>query len=402
MVTYSYVALDATGSRKSGFIDAISADAATAQILAEGRYVVEIKEQQTQKSASASGGRKSVSRADLALFTRRMADLAAAGLPLDRVLQVVAEQSESAVLTEVAESALADVRGGLPVSESLGKYPKYFPTVYTQTLRAGEASGQFAEVATRLAEFQEKEVARRSQVVSALIYPAILGFTAVGVIIFLLTFVVPRLAGIFKDLGDDLPVTTRILLGTTDLLTNNYIAIIIGIAATIFLYRAWTATESGAYARDKFYLQAPLIGPVVRKSTISRFARVLGTLVYGGVPILQALELSGLAAGNRVFLRSAQSVEKDVREGRPIAEAMRDTAAFPPVLTHMVAIGEETGDLPKMLGRVSDSLDFEVDNGMRRLTAMVEPIIVLTMGSFVGFVVLSVLLPIFAAQDLAK
>jgi type II secretory pathway component PulF len=402
LVTFSYVALDASGARKSGFIDAVSADAATAQILAEGRYVIEIQEQQAKSTASASGGRKSVSRADLALFTRRMADLAAAGLPLDRVLQVVAEQSESAVLTEVAEAALADVRGGLPVSESLAKYPKYFPTVYTQTLRAGEASGQFPEVATRLAEFQEKEVARRSQVVSALIYPAILGFTAVGVIIFLLTFVVPRLAGIFKDLGDDLPVTTRILLGTTELLTNNYIAIGIGIVASIFLYRGWTATESGAYARDKFFLQAPLIGPVVRKSTISRFARVLGTLVYGGVPILQALELSGLAAGNRVFLRSAQAVEKEVREGRPIAEAMRDTAAFPPVLTHMVAIGEETGDLPKMLGRVSDSLDFEVDNGMRRLTAMVEPIIVLTMGSFVGFVVLSVLLPIFAAQDLAK
>jgi type II secretory pathway component PulF len=225
---------------------------------------------------------------------------------------------------------------------------------------------------------------------------------ALGVILFLLLFVVPRLSGIFKDLGNDLPVTTQILLGTTEFLTTNYIAIFVGIAVAIFAYRAWTATDQGILTRDRFILKAPLIGPVVRKSTVSRFARVLGTLVYGGVPILQALELAGLAAGNRVFLLSAKQVEDEVREGRQIADAMRDTGAFPPVLTNMVAVGEETGDLPKMLNRVSDSLDFEVDNGMRRLTAAVEPLIILLMGTFVGFVVLSVLLPIFQAQDLAK
>jgi type II secretory pathway component PulF len=141
---------------------------------------------------------------------------------------------------------------------------------------------------------------------------------------------------------------------------------------------------------------------VIRKATVSRFSRVLGTLVYGGVPILLALEIAGMAAGNRVFRRSAIMVENDVREGRRIAEAMRDAGAFPPVLTHMVAVGEETGDLPKMLTRVSNSLDFEVDNGMRRLTAMVEPLIVLTMGTFVGFVVIAVLLPIFSGSDTVK
>jgi type IV pilus assembly protein PilC len=155
-------------------------------------------------------------------------------------------------------------------------------------------------------------------------------------------------------------------------------------------------------ARDTFLLRAPLIGPIVRKATVSRFSRVLGTLIFGGVPILQALELAGLATGNRLFMKSARQVEDEVREGRAINEAMRDTGAFPPVLTHMVAIGEETGDVPKMLSRVADSMDFEVDNGMRRLTSMVEPVIVLAMGGFVGFVVLSVLLPIFQAQDLVQ
>jgi type II secretory pathway component PulF len=401
MSTFAYTALEPTGKRKSGFVDAANIEAAKAQIAAEGRLVVDIQEKRVAAPTN-SGQKKKVSKSDLALFTRRMADLASAGLPLDRVLQVVSEQSESSTLSEVAQQALDDVRGGLPVSDALAKHPKLFPVIYTQTLKSGEASGQFPEVATRLAEFQETEVARRSQVTSALVYPSILAFVALGVIIFMLTFVVPRLAGIFKDLGDNLPATTKILLATTGFLTNNYIGIFIGIGVAFFGYKAWVQTEQGALTRDKFFLNAPVIGPVVKKATVSRFARVLGTLVYGGVPILQALDLAGLAAGNRVFLKSAQAVQDDVRDGRPIAEAMRDTGAFPPVLTNMVAVGEETGDLPKMLGRVSDSLDFEVDNGMRRLTALVEPAIVLIMGVFVGFVVLSVLLPIFAAQDLAK
>jgi type II secretory pathway component PulF len=175
-----------------------------------------------------------------------------------------------------------------------------------------------------------------------------------------------------------------------------------GIVGIVVLSQWYLRTPGGSYQRDKFLLHAPVIGPVVQKATVSRFARVLGTLVFGGVPILEALEIAGLSAGNRVFHVSAREVEKEVRAGRPIAEAMRDAGAFPPVLTHMVAIGEETGDLPKMLGRVSDSLDFEVDTGMRRLVSLVEPIIVLTMGAFVGFVVLSVLLPIFEAQNTVK
>ncbi len=406
MTTYAYTALDPAGKKRTGYVDAASKDAAVAVITAEGRFVVDIREHAAQKGTSGShdtGKRKGkVSRSDLALFSRRLADLALAGLPLDRVLQVVAEQSESQALADVAEQALEEVRGGKPVSEALAMHPKLFPPVFCQTLRAGEASGQFGEVAQRLADFQEREVTRRSQVISALIYPAILATTAVGVVVFLLTFVVPKLSGVFHDLGNDLPASTKLLLSSTDFIQNNYIGIIVSIVGLIAAYKVWASTEKGALQRDTLFLKAPILGPVISKATVSRFARVLGTLLYGGVSILEALHLSGLAAGNLLFRQSADLVTNDVREGRPIAEAMRDAGAFPPVLTHMVAIGEETGDLPKMLGRVSDSLDFEVDNGMRRLTAMVEPIIVLAMGAFVGFVVLSVLLPIFQAENLVK
>ncbi len=408
MTTFAYTALDPAGKKRTGFVDAANREAAVAAIAAEGRFVVDIAEHAAQKSTATvtrgqtpkRGGK--VSKAELALFSRRLSDLAQAGLPLDRVIQVIAEQSESQHLADVCEQALEEVRGGKPVSESLAMHPKLFNPVFCQTLRAGEASGQFGEVAGRLADFQENEVARRSIIVSALIYPAILATVAVGVVIFLLTFVVPKLQGIFDDLGQNLPGCTKVLLASAAFIQKDWIMILGGIIAAVVAYKAYVATDAGALARDKAFLTMPVVGPVVNKATVSRYARVLGTLVYGGVPILEALEISGMAAGNRLFRMSSDQVMHDVREGRPINEAMRDAGAFPPVLTHMVAIGEETGDLPKMLGRVSDSLDFEVDNGMRRLTAMVEPIIVLCMGTFVGFVVLSVLLPIFAANNLVK
>ena len=402
MTTFQYVALDSLGKKKSGFVDAPNREQAIAKISAEGRFVVEISEGKEVKVERPGAKKGKVTRAELALFTRRLADLSSAGLPLDRTLQVIAEQSENAKMAEVAEEALADVRAGSSVSQALAKHNKIFNEVYTQTLKAGEASGQFSDVAERLAEFLEKEVARRSQITAALIYPGVLSLTAVFVVVFLLTFVVPRLSGVFEDLGDELPLTTVILLAVTDFLTNNALLIIGVLIAAFIGYRVWIASEAGATMRDSLILRTPVVGKVMLKAVVSRFSRVLGTLVYGGVPILEALQIAGMSAGNRTFRVTSEQVAADVRDGRPIAAAMRDAGSFPPVLTHMVAIGEETGDLPKMLGRVSDSLDFEVDNGMRRLTALVEPVIVLAMGGFVGFVVLSVLLPIFQAQNLVK
>jgi len=406
MTTFSYVAFEPSGTQRTGIIEATSSEAAVQLLAAQGRYVSEIKATKGVQSATANLNdekrKKGASKADLALFTRRLADLSGAGLPLDRVLEVVGEQSESQTLTDIANAALADVRGGTPVSDALGKFPKQFPNVFAQTLRAGEASGQFSEVATKLADFQEKEVARRTAITSALVYPVILTVTSFAVVGFLLGFVIPRLGKVFEDMGGDLPLPTVLLLGLTAFLSNNWILLLVGIIGGIIGLRIFFATDPGALVRDRLILKLPIAGPLFRKSTVSQFARVLGTLVFGGVPILEAINLAGIASGNRVFVLSARKVENDVREGRPIAESMRNSGAFPPVLTHMVAVGEETGDLPKMLSRVSDSLDFEVDTGVKRLTALFEPVIVLVMGTFVGFVVLSVLLPIFQAQDLVK
>ena len=405
MATYAFTVLEPSGQRKSGFVEANTREAAVVQLTQTGSFLLDLNEQ-AARSGFGGGEEKKTrgkpSRADMAMFSRRMADLADAGLPLDRVLQVVAEQSENQYLTEVAEAALEDVRGGASVSAALGKYPKVFPEVFTSTLQAGEASGQFAEVAARLSEFQEKEVARRSTIASAMVYPSILGGTAIMVVIFILTFVIPKLSDTFEAQGDKLPTPTKILMASGAFISTNWLIIIGGIIGSVVMYRIWTATDAGAEIRDRVMLKIPLIGKIIQKATVSRFARVLGTLVFGGVQILDALELAGVAAGNRVFRRSAIEVRDAVREGRPIAEAMRDARAFPAVLTHMVAVGEETGDLPKMLTRVSDALDFEVDNGLRRATSMVEPMIVLFMGVFVGFVVLAILVPSLNSATLVK
>jgi len=401
--SFAYVSLDASGRRKSGFVEAADKEAAIQTITQEGRFVLEIAERRARARPSGTPSRsKKVTRDELALFTRRLADLSSAGLPLDRVLQVISEQSESETLATVCGQVLDDVRGGMPVSDALAKHPKLFSEVFTQTLRAGEASGQFPQVASRLADFQQIEVTRRSQFASALIYPSVLTFAAIGAVVFLISFVVPRLRTVFDSLGADLPGSTKLLLTLGDVVNKHGLLILLGIVGLVIGYRAFVSTPQGAFARDQMLLKLPLVGKVIGKATISRFARILGTLVYGGVPILESLTLAGMSAGNRVIRVSTDRVREEVREGSTIASAMKDTDAFPPVLIHMVAIGEETGDLPKMLSRVSDSLDFEVDNGLRRLINTFEPVVIVVMGLMVGFVVLSVLLPIYAAQSAVK
>ncbi|MBS1708166.1 MAG: type II secretion system F family protein, partial [Armatimonadetes bacterium] len=380
---------------------------AVALLVQDGRFVTEIHETKTGEAhVEAPKGetrkRGKANRSDLALFTRRMADLTSAGLPLDRVLQVLAEQTENQQLSDAVADCLVEVRGGLSVSAAIEKHPNVFPTIYVQTLKSGEASGQFSESAERMADLLENEVARRSLVISALIYPAVLIVAAVGVVIFMLTFVVPRLADTFAGFGNALPVPTQILLAITGFITKDWLILILGIVAAVVLYRVWIATEAGKYTRDKMFLNAPVAGSIIRKATVSRYARVLGTLVYGGVPILEAIGLAGASTGSKVFEKTNEKIVQDVREGVPLADAMRYAGHFPPVLTHMVAIGEETGDLPKMLNRVATSLDFEVEQGLRRLTTALEPAILLVMGGIVAFVVLSVMLPIFEAQQMVK
>jgi type II secretory pathway component PulF len=399
MSTFSYVAFEDSGRRREGVVNAVDSSTAAAAVAAQGFHVLEVKE---KRASVAAGGRKSISRSDVALFTRRLADLARAGIPLDRALQLAGGQSENPALTDVTQQAIVDVRAGLPISEALSKFPKLFPPAFTMTLRAGEASGQFPEVAGRLATFQQIELQRRSKVIAAMVYPCILLVTAVGVVAFMIGFVVPKLATVFDKLGSDLPLSTQILLSVSGFLVQRFGYIAGAVVLIGFFLRAYLATVQGAVAKDRLLLNIPLLGKVITQATVSRYARLLGTLLYGGVPILEALQISGAASGNRLFESATHSVQTQVREGKRIGDSMEAAGVFTPILVQMVTVGEETGDLPEMLNRVSENLDFEVENSMAKLTALIEPLIVLTMGVFVGFVVLSILLPVYQAQDLIK
>lgn len=355
---------------------------------------------QEAKAAPASG--KKVTRIHILLFTREMSDLLDAGLPMDRAFSVLIDQAENEPLRVMLNAMQADIRAGQPLSEALTKFPREFPPLYSNMVRAGEVSGQLSSVMTRLADFMEKEQVRRSQIMAALTYPMVLISVAILAVTFLLTFVIPKLSGIFKDMGSALPTPTVMLLALSSGIAKYWWAILIAIFAVVYGFRAWVRTAAGRKTFDTFRLSAPLLGKLSRKIVAARLVRTLGTLIGGGVPILEAMEIAASAAGNVVATEAVLNARGGVRQGETLHEAMERSDVFLPVVRHMTAVGEETGRLPNMLIRTADTLDFEVDNAMRRMTSLVEPLVVLLMGGFVGFVVLSILLPIFQANTLVK
>lgn len=413
MPDFTYEALDKSGTTTRGTVTARDSQDAAVRIRALGVFptrVAEGKSSGAGRDGTAATGTdakpatsgKKVGRLEILLFTREMADLLDAGLPMDRAFSVLIDQTDSVSLKAMLSTMQGDIRAGQPLSDALQRFPREFPKLYGNMVRAGEVSGQLASVMMRLAEFMEKEQVRRSQIGAALTYPLVLIGIAISAVTFLLTFVIPKLSGIFKDLGSDLPITTRILLGLSDVLSHQWWAVLLVIAGVVFGFRGWLKTESGLKTFDLIRLNAPIVGPLTRRIVSARLVRTLGTLLGGGVPILEALEISSSSVGNTAATEAILLARGGVRQGETLHESMSRTDVFLPVVRHMTAVGEETGRLPLMLVRTAETLDFEVDNTMRRMTSLVEPLVVVVMGGFVGFVVLSILLPIFQANSLVK
>jgi type II secretion system protein F len=428
MPDFRYTALDRSGKQVTGTLVGRDETDAAAKVRALGYYPVAVRgsangasgravatitgnrtrpifegapRSETSQPEVVETGRK-VPRVHILLFTRELADLIDAGLPIDRALSVLVEQSDSAELRAMVTRLQGDIRAGKPLSEALMRFPREFPPLYANMIRAGEIAGQLPSVMTRLADFMEKEHVRRSQVMAALTYPMVLITVAVLAVTFLLTFVIPKLQDVFKDLGAALPLPTQMLLGASKFIQHQWWLIAIVIVVAVFAFKSWLATPGGRRTFDGLKLRAPLAGALTQKIVMARFVRTLGTLLGGGVPILDSLEISGSAVGNTVTEAAVGAAKDSVRQGEPLAQSLAATGAFVPLVIHMAAVGEETGRLPSMLIRTSETLDFEVDNAMRRLTSLVEPAVVLLMGGFVGFVVLSILLPIFQANTFVK
>ena len=424
MPEFQYVALDRSGREVTGVVTSRDLNDALARVRGLGYYPVDLSPvggraqrartgareaaagvpraaAAARDEAAAAGGRRP-SRIQILLFTRELADLIDAGLPIDRALSVLIEQSDSEAMRNMLRSIQQDVRAGQALSDALRKFPREFPPLYANMIRAGEVAGQLPDVMSRLADFLEKEQVRRSQILAALTYPAVLLSVAVLAVTFLLTFVIPRLEAVFKDLGAALPLPTQILLGVSGFVVHRWWVLMLVVVAAVIGFRAWVSTIPGRRAFDGLRLNLPLIGLLGRKMVMARFARTLGTLLSGGVPILDSLDIAATAVGNTVAAASVADIRDRVRQGETLSSGMREDPVFVPLVVHMSAVGEETGRLGSMLIRTADTLDFEVDNAMRRLTSLVEPLVVLLMGGFVGFVVLSILLPIFQASTIVR
>jgi len=396
MGKYRYRALDSQGVAAAGEIEASDRRDAASRLRASGVFPTEVAGPVGAGALANGRGARGprLGRSQVAVLTRQLADLVSSGMPLHRCLEILREQAGGRQ-RQLLETVSQEVQRGAPLSEVLRPLSRSFPTLYVEMIRAGESSGHLDAVLTRLAEYLENQEVRRAQIISAFTYPAVIVVVAVGAIVFMVTFLVPRLSVVFADLGQALPAPTRLLLAIAHAVPH------IGprvAGAAVLLYvgaRRAASTPTGGRMLDGALLRFPLMGRLVASVTIARFARTLGTLLAGGVPMLGALEIAAAGSGNRVVGAQASSMQQRVREGESLSRAMSQCTAFPLALVHMAAVGEETGNLPTMLVRCADAADFQFDQAMRRLTSLVEPAIILVMGGIVAFIVLSVLLPVF-------
>jgi len=400
MSTFEYKAMDKAGTEVAGTLDADNERLALGRLKDMGYLPLEVKE-----AKAAKGGvldtflgifmRKRVKGKDIVTFTRQLSTLIDSGLPLLRSLNVLGEQTESPNLKAQIKDAAASVQGGSTFSDALVKHPRTFNKLYVNMIKAGEAGGVLEVVLARLAEFSEKEAAVRAKVKGAMVYPALVILVGVGVVLFLTIAIIPTFVTMFVEVGVTLPLPTRIMVGVSAFLKGFWWVNLAAILALVTIYKMWVRKEKGRYQSDKIKLKIPILGELVKKSSISRFARTLGTLITSGVPILQALLIVKDTAGNEVIARAMVAVHNSIREGESIAGPLGKSPVFPPMVVHMVAVGEETGALDNMLIKVSDAYDREVDITVNALTSVLEPILILGMGLVVGFIVISMYLPIF-------
>jgi type IV pilus assembly protein PilC len=416
MARFEYIALDARGQESRGVIEASNQNDAVGQLRQSGYFPTNVaeegkgglpKQSKQQKKAIASAAaprakktgffaRKTVSSKVLMIFTRQLATLIDAGLPLLRGLTVLAKQEKDLVLRHTIDALADAVQGGSTFSESMAQHPRIFNKLYINMVKAGELGGVLELVLNRLAEFQEKAQRIKNKVISAMAYPVVVLFIAAGIMFFLLTFIVPKFEAIFHDMlgGAALPALTQMVINASNLLKNNLLLVFGGIAVVVICYQLIARSNKGRILLDRIKLRAPLFGDLTRKSSISRFSRTLGTLVTSGVPILQALNITRDTAGNSIIADAITKVHDAVKEGESIVAPLEASGVFPPMVISMVDVGEETGQLPEMLLKIAEVYDDEVDNAVEALTSMLEPIMIVLLALIVGTIVIALFLPL--------
>jgi general secretion pathway protein F len=401
MPVFTYRAADRKGQTVDGVMEAPDARSVVERLHREAFYPIRVEPHAQRRRFGGIASTRGVRPRELLAFTQQLATLFEAGLPLDRALTVLEELAPTPRLKTIVTDVVHSVRGGSSLSDALVRHhPRPFSRLYVNMVRAGEKGGVLEVTLRRLAEFLEARAAFREAVVSALAYPLVITAVGAGAIVFLLTFVIPRFATIFQDLGQTIPLPTQILLSVSTT-ARAYWWIVPPVAlATVLAWRVWTSSAEGRLAWDQWILRLPIVGPLATKIETARFTRTLGTMLKSGVPVLGAMAVVGDMMSNTAIAAAVTRIAQDVKRGGTIAVSMREHTPFPALAVHMVRVGEETGRLEEMLLKVADTFEADVRTDLKRVIGLLEPIIILGMGVLVAFIVVAMLLAIFSINEI--
>jgi len=409
MPVYEYTALDSTGKKAKGIIDAASAVAARQKLRETNFFPVDLRESDAGQKAENLAGKsvgsilKRIGPVETSTMTRQLSTLLNAGLPLIPSLSVLVNQTQNPELRKTLAQIRSEVNEGKSLSQSVAGFPKVFPAYFVNMVRAGEASGKLDVVLERLADFSERQQALKLRIRTALAYPVFMFFIGGVVMFFLFTFAVPNITKVFDEMHQDLPMVTVMLIFMSGFLQSFWWLIAVVLAGSgAVLHYFFTKTDRGRHVGDALKLKSPVFGPVNRKLAVARFSRTLGTLLQSGVPLLNALEIVKNIVNNKLIADAIQDAAEDVREGSSLSAPLARSMMFPPIATEMIAIGEQSGNLEAMLYRIADAYEKDVESSVTVMTSILEPVMILVMGLVVGFVVISVLLPIFEMNQLVR
>jgi type II secretion system protein F len=404
MPLFAYKAKKDDGSTVEGMLQAETERGALDALGRQGVFPLEIAESGRRQSAApvaaARKSRRRIKTDDIGLFTQQLGDLLKAGVPINRALATLQAQTSNAAFSELIGELAKEISSGRSLHESLARYPKHFPPLYTSMVRAGETGGFLEDVLHRLAAFIDKDADLRSRVKAALAYPALLIVLGTAAIIFLMVFFIPRFSEIFVKLGSQLPASTRIVMAVSYFMRDYWMIPVSLVVLAPVVWKRVTSTFGGRHTVDRIKLATPVYGDVTRKSAIARFTRTLGTLLKSGVPILSGLAIAKEAMGNAVLMRDIEEAAAGVKQGRSLAEILRRSRGFPAMVVDMIAVGEESGNLDEVLVNLADSYDQQVDRSVKVFISLFEPALLVVMASIVGFVVISMLLPVFTLSSM--
>jgi len=414
MPTFAYEAMNSSGQEVRNEIDAGSSEEAIAKIRGQGLFPTKVKEKAAKKKVKKGAGASEaepmapkrkmpisiggVPRKQLVGFTRQLSTLQDAGLPILRSLQILEQQQKPGLLKAIIGGVADEVEGGGTLSDAMSNYPKAFDKLYVNMINAGEAGGVLDIILSRLADFMEKAAKLKKKVIGAMIYPAVVISIAVGIVSMIMIFVIPKFETIFRDFKTDLPGITKILLAVSRWFANDYgwAYVLFSPIALMLIIRLIKISEGGRYFVDAVKLKIPILGGILSKTAIARFTRTLGTLISAGVPILDALNITKETCGNEVYSKALAKVHDAIREGESMADPLRATKVCDAIVVNMVDVGEETGDLDKMLIKIADNYDNDVDVLVSSLISILEPVMVVILGVIVGFIVIALFAPMIS------